>query len=134
MNELRITTINLLFHFTSLERSQDEVTVAIPTKITMEDHMKHLNEVLTADITNLHNEKPCKDSESVLTFDVNAWLNERPEQLLTHLRQLCNLDGSARSNYLLAKMIEQIYNCRNSCLVLPLGFRENLITYNLTMT
>ena len=43
MNELRITTINLLFHFTSLELSEDEVTVAIPAKITMEDHMKHLD-------------------------------------------------------------------------------------------
>ena len=29
-------------------------------------------------------------------------------------------------------LIEQIYNCRNKRSVLPLGFRENLITYKLS--
>ena len=45
---------------------------------------------------------------------------------------MCNLDNSEHSHYLLAKLIEQIYNCRKRRLVLPLSFRENLITYQLS--
>ena len=68
----------------------------------------------------------------VLTYDINTWLSDRPEELIKHLQQLCNLDNSEHSHYLLAKLIEQIYNCRNRRLVLPLSFRENLITYKLS--
>ena len=35
-------------------------------------------------------------------------------------------------NILLANVIEQIYNCRNTRLVLSLSFRENVITYKLS--
>ena len=48
------------------------------------------------------------------------------------MQQLCNLDNSEHSHYLLAKLIEQIYNCRKRRLILPLSFRENLITYQLS--
>ena len=98
----------------------------------MEEYMQDLNKILSANITKLYNEKPCKGSGSVLSFDVDTWINECPQKLLTHLRQLCNLDDSSRSKFLLAKMIEQIQKCRNSCLVLPLGFHENLVTYKLS--
>ena len=98
----------------------------------MEKYMQDLNKTLSVDPTKLYNEKPCKDSGSVLSFDEEKWINERPQKLLTHLRQLCNLDDSSRSYFLLAKLIEQICKCRNSRLVLPLGFRENLVTYKLS--
>ena len=100
-------------------------TTSITKEITiMEKYMQDLNKTLSVDVTKLYNEKPCKDSGSVLSFDVEKWINERPQKLLTHLRQLCNLDDSSRSNFLLAKLIEQVYKCRNSHLVLSLGFRE----------
>ena len=96
--------------------------------------MQDLNKILSVDVTKLYNEKPCKDSGSVLSFDVDTWINEHLQKLLTHLRQLCNLDDSSRSNFLLAKMIEQIYKYCNPRLVLPLRFRENLVTCNVTMS
>ena len=40
---------------------------------------------------------------------MDTWINECPQKLLTHLPKLCNLDDSSRSNFLLAKMIQQIY-------------------------
>ena len=98
----------------------------------MEKYMQDLNKTLLVDVTKLYNEKPCKDSGAVLSFHLEKWINEHPQKLLTHLCQLCNLDDSSRSNFLLAKLIEQIYKCRNSHLVLPLGFRENLVTYKLS--
>ena len=97
----------------------------------MEKYMQDLNKTLLVDVTKLYNEKPCKDSGAVLSFHLEKWINERPQKLLT-LCQLCNLDDSSRSNFLLAKLIEQIYKCHNSHLVLPLGFRENLVTYKLS--
>ena len=121
----------------AVENSKEvfETTPITPEITIMEEYMEDLNKTLSVDVTKLYNEKPCKDSGSVLSFDVEKWINERPQKLLTHLRQLCNLDDSSRSNFLLAKLIEQIYKCRNSRLVLPLGFRENLvqvITYKLS--
>ena len=109
-----------------------ETTPIAPEITIMEEYMQDLNKILLVDETKLYNEKPCKDSGSVLSFDVDKWKNEHPQKLLTHLGQLCNLDDSSRSNFLLAKLIEQIYKCRNSRLVLPLGFRENLVTYKLS--
>ena len=41
-------------------------------------------------------------------------------------------DDSAHPQYHLAKVIEQIYNCRYTKLVLPLSFHENVITYKLS--
>ena len=58
----------------------------------MEGYMQDLDKILSADITKLDNEKPCKDSGSVLSFNMGTWINERPQKLLTHLRELCNLD------------------------------------------
>ena len=109
-----------------------ETTPSTPEATIMEEYMQDLDKILSADVTKLYYEKPCKDSGSVLSFNVDTWINERPQKLLTHLRKLCNLDDSSRSNFLLTKMVEQIYKCRNSRLVLPLGFRENLVTYKLS--
>ena len=49
---------------------------------------------------------------------------------MDHLKQLCSLDHTHRSDYLLTQVIEQLCNCRNNCLVLRLSFRENLVTQN----
>ena len=58
----------------------------------------------------LYNEKYWKDMAKVITYNINTWLFDRPEELIKHLQQLCNLDNSQYSHYLLAKLIEQIYN------------------------
>ena len=83
-----------------------ETTPIAPEITIMEEYMQDLNKILLVDETKLYNEKPCKDSGSVLSFDVDKWKNEHPQKLLTHLGQLCNLDDSSRSNFLLAKLIE----------------------------
>ena len=48
------------------------------------------------------------------------------------LKKLCKLGGKPHEDYLLAKLIEQIYSCRNSKLILPLSFQEALVTYKLS--
>ena len=53
----------------------------------------------------------------------------RPINVVKHLQALCNLKDSKYENYLLAKILEQIYNSKNSQLVLPPSFQENLVTY-----
>ena len=94
--------------FSALEFSKEVFeTTPITQEITiMEKYTQDLNKTLLVDVTKLCNEKPCKDSGSILSFDVEKWINECPQKLLTHLRQLCNLDDSSRSNFLLAKLIE----------------------------
>ena len=69
-----------------------ETTPSTPEATIMEGYMQDLDKILSADITKLDNEKPCKDSGSVLSFNMGTWINERPQKLLTHLRELCNLD------------------------------------------
>ena len=96
----------------AMENSKEvfETTLGTPEATIMEEDMQDLNKILSTDVTKLYNEKPCKDSGSVLSF----------KKLLTHLRQLCNLDESSRSNFMLAKMTEQIHKYRNPRIVLLL--------------
>ena len=108
---------------TSSEDSKEE-----KEKESAKSQMDQLHRLIAKDVTRLHNEKPCKDMDTVLTYDINNWLSE----LVKHLQELCNLDFSPHSQYPLGKVIEQIYNCRNTRLILPLDFRENLITYKLS--
>ena len=70
--------------------------------------------------------------KTLLKYDLVDWLKERPVNLLQHVQELCNLDNTPKHNFLLAKIIEQIYACRNRRLVLPLAFRENLIAYKMS--
>ena len=98
----------------------------------VEHHMKKLCAAVSDDTTALYKERPCKDMSTLLKYDVKTWLKEGPTILKEHLMALCNLDNSDRSSFLLAKMIEQIYACGNQKLVLPLAFRENIITYKMS--
>ena len=79
----------------------------------LEMYMKSLQEQIAQVVNFLYNEKCRKDMVRVLTYNINTWLSDRPEVLIKHLQQLCNLDNSEHSHYLLAKLNEQIYNCRN---------------------
>ena len=93
--------------------------------------MQNLNEQISQDTTFLYHERPCKDMNSLLNHSIDEWLGKRPVDLKKHLKLLCGLDYSKKSKFLLAKMIEQIYACRNSKLVLPLAFRENVVSYKI---
>ena len=129
---------------TVLQQKEKEIAKPFPEESTeveeidngerddLEKYMKSLQEQIAQDVTFSYNEKCCKGMAKVLTYDINTWLSHRPEELIKHLQQLCNLDNSEHSHYILAKLIEQIYNRRNRRLVLPLSFREILITYILS--
>ena len=95
-------------------------------------YMKALCSDISGDVTSLYKQKPCRDMSNLLSYNISSWLNERPAELIKHLKALCNLDHSAKSDFLITKMIEHIYDCRNKRLVLPLAFRENLVTYKMS--
>ena len=95
-------------------------------------YMKALCSDIAGGVTSLYKQKPCRDMSNLLSYNISSWLNERPAELIKHLQTLCNLDHSAKSDFLVAKMIEHIYDCRNKRLVLPVAFRENLVTYKMS--
>ena len=97
-----------------------------------EEDLKLLVTKIEEDVRSLYKERPCKDTKSVLNHDIAIWLSERPPALLSHLRSLCKLDESTKSNFVLATIIETIYKCHNKMLVLPLSFKENIVTYKLS--
>ena len=90
-------------------------------------------ELLCSDVKNdvkkVYIERPCRGMNSLLSYDTQNLLRERPPTLTDHLKKLCCLGNSQKSLYLSAKLIEQIYNCRNQRLVMSLLFRENIVTY-----
>ena len=94
--------------------------------------MAKLDTLIAQDVTALHQKKPCKDPNEVSLYNLNTWIRDRPKELVSHLQKICNLDNSPASQYQLARLIEQIYKSQNSRLVLPLAFREGLITYKMS--
>ena len=88
-----------------------------------------IEKLISDDITSLYKEKPCSNPKSVLLCDVNKWNESRTEELRNLLKVICKLDDTLHLNYLLANLIEQIYKCWNSRLVLPLSFQEALVIY-----
>ena len=87
------------------------------------------HKLISKGVSKLYNERPCKDAETLLSCNITEWIKNRPINVVKHLQALCNLKDSKYENYLFAKILEQLYNCRNSRLVLPLSFQENLVTY-----
>lgn len=72
-------------------------------------------------------------TDSLLSYSPRAWLEARPPQLIELICSICDIDKhDERKTYILAKAVEQIYYLRNSRLILPLSFRESLITYTWT--
>ena len=113
------------------DESMDVTVSSVYNEVAVEEFLSDVEKFVSEDISQLYKEKPCKDQELVLLHDVKIWNSERPEKLVNLLRSLCKLDDSSHSNYLLAGLIEKIYKCRNSRLVLPLSFQEALVTYTL---
>ena len=94
--------------------------------------MKIMDAEIEKDIRFLYKQKPCKDAESLIGYDLREWLAKRPPTLISHLKKLCHLGDDTKSCFLLAHMVENMYNCRNARLVLPLSFRENIVTYKIS--
>ena len=96
-----------------------------------------LKEVVKADVSALYNDKLKLNIENLLQYDCPDWLNRRPPELITLLRYICNikyqhLRSDPNLEFALARTVEQIYGIINKNLVLPLSFKENILTYKLT--
>ena len=67
--------------------------------------------------------------ESLRTYDPVKWMNERPKELV----DICNLnENDDQTAIWINKCIEQIYSVGHKRLVLPLAFKQNLLTYSLS--
>ena len=89
---------------------------------------------ISADIKNLPRHE-LTSFDDIIAHDPAKWLLERPEILLHLITALCNVDFNTTTPdriILIAKIIELIYACRHSKLVLPNHFIENLLCYSYT--
>ena len=96
-----------------------------------------LSKLLSEDIGNLAAQKNKCSIDSLQEYDAKTWLRVRQKDLVTLLRYLCtitdfDLTEKPTLYFLLAKLVEQIYECRNPKLVLPVAFQHNFLTYCLT--
>ena len=91
-----------------------------PSQKTLVEFENMVEKLIPEGITSLYKEKPCSNPKSALLCDVNKWNASHPEDLRNLLKVICKLDDTPHSNYLLANLIEQIYECQNSRIVLPL--------------
>lgn len=85
------------------------------------------------DVNKLRDAK-IKSVEEVLIHNPLNWCSKRPNPL-DLLYPLCGVDKhSANENQILliSKIIENIYSCINSKIILPNHFVENLLCYSLT--
>ena len=92
---------------------------------------KQLDAVLKADAHQLYlQNNSVKHTEILNNYKSSQWLLQRPQELLHLISSLCQVDvntaGTNKLN-LVAKIMELIYYCRNSKLVLPIHFTENVI-------
>lgn len=81
------------------------------------------------DITGLHKEHNKSSLQNLLSYNADSWLADRPPELVHLIKSLC---GNTCLSFKVAKAIEYLYGCRNSKLVLPLSFQENILIYSLS--
>ena len=95
-----------------------------------------LHEQITADVTNLYKLNGImKNIDTLTKYNVTDWLSKRPPELLHFLSELCEIDiniASEKKLCVLSKIIELIYYCQNSKLIMPNHFLENLLSYSFT--
>lgn len=97
---------------------------------------KQLGDFIANDISQLYSHNSdVKMIQTLINYEPSRWLSERPHELLHCLSNLCNIDinTAGRSKLIiLTKIIELIYYCRNSKLVLPNHLIESLLSYYFT--
>ena len=77
-------------------------------------YVNDINKLTSKDASKFCNERPCKDAETLLNYNITEWIENGPINVVKHLQALCHLKDSKYENYFLAKILQQIYNCRNS--------------------
>ena len=95
-----------------------------------------LSKLIIPDVTRVHNSNAdMKQITNLLRYQPLQWLNSRPPELVHFIANLCNIDiNTAPQSKLvvIAKIIELVYYSRNSKLILPNHFHENLLNYSFT--
>ena len=95
-------------------------------------HQHAIKEAISKDIAKLRKQQPCGSLDKVLEYSPESWLKDRPEELVSFLATICGFSvKKKRDVMLLCKCIEQLYGARSKVLVLPLHFRENLVSYSI---
>ena len=108
----------------------NNVTYSDVVSETLADvHPHTIKEKIDEDVNVLFKEKFCSSAENLRTYDPVKWMNERPKDLL----DICNMnENDDQTAIWINKCIEQIYSVRHKRLVLPLAFKQNLLTYSLS--
>ena len=95
-----------------------------------------IGKLIKSDVARLHNiASKQQDIKSLVEHDPLRWLNQRPEELVHLLRNFCETDVNITSEKklnIICKIVELIYYCRNSKLVLLQHFTEKLMSYIFT--
>ena len=63
----------------------------------IDEFMAKLDVLIVSDVTALHQNRLCKDPNKILLYDLKIWIRDRPEELVSHLQKLCNLNNSPAS-------------------------------------
>ena len=93
---------------------------------------------IEGDIDNDIKEMPLqtlKTYKDIIDYEPSLWLAERPENLLHLLSTICNIDLNTTTPdqvILICKIVELIYACKKSRMILPNHFIENLLCYSCT--
>ena len=75
----------------------------------------------------------CSSVESLRMYNPMKWMNERPDKTVCNLFVICNLNANDNQTAIwINKCNKQIYSIRHKRLVLPLIFKQNLLTYSLS--
>lgn len=116
----------------SVATDDDGLDYELYKKIT--DVGSSLQDAMKADISKLKG-SPLRDIPEALSYDPLKWIINRPEMLVHLVSSVCNVDLNTADTdqlTLFSKIIELIYSCKNSKIVLPNHFLENLMCYTYT--
>ena len=96
---------------------------------------KRMSGIVDEDSRKLYLSKNIQNLTELVDFENINWLCERPMELIHFLSTMCKVDLNTASESKLrafSKIIELIYFCHDSKMVLPQHFTDNLIQYRLT--
>ena len=95
-----------------------------------------LSSIILPDIVKLYNSMSiAKEIDTLIKHKPLNWLSNRPQESVHLLAKICQIDlntATDRKLLIIEKIIELIYFSRNSKLILPQHFLENLMSYSLT--
>ena len=100
-----------------------------------EKSLASLKSVIDLDVKNLYKSNDNVSMQNLVNYKPSHWLKERPADVVCKICDLFSfLPNEMYQDEMkalkVAKVIEIIYSERNSRLILPLSFRETLLTYH----